>query len=372
MYLDYNATTPVDERVIEVMIPYLGEFFGNPSSVHRYGRIARAAIDQARQQVAALVNAHESQVIFTSGGTEANNLAIKGCLWQEKNSLLAHSAIEHASVLETARAMQRQGWQREEIAVDDQGRVLIESLQQVLALKPYLVSVMQANNETGVIQDLNEITQQVRAQGALMHTDAVQAAGKIPVDFRASNVHLMSLSAHKIYGPKGCGALIVDKALDLQAMQHGGGHEKGYRTGTENLAGIVGFGKAAELALQELDERSQRILPLRETLQQGLLSISGVEVYSMQAPRVPNTIQAGIPGFDGETLLMELDRRGIAISSGSACSSGHTEPSHVLQAMQAELPLAKSAIRISLGKDSTDSEVQEFLRQLAEILQGVA
>ncbi len=369
MYLDYNATTPVDQRVIEAMMPYMGEFFGNPSSVHRYGRIARAAIEQARQQVAALVNAHESQVIFTSGGTEANNLALKGCLSPAEKPLLAHSAIEHASVLETAHAMQMQGYQRKEIAVDDQGLVLAESLQQVLTLKPALVSVMLANNETGVIQNLDEITQQVRAQGALMHTDAVQAAGKIKVDFKASNVHLMSLSAHKIYGPKGVGALIIDKAIDLHSTQQGGGHEKGYRSGTENLAGIVGFGKAAELALQELDERSSKILPLRNELEQGLLNIHGVKVYSMGAPRVPNTVQAGIPGFDGEALLMELDKRDIAISSGSACSSGHTGASHVLQAMHAEMPLAKSAIRASLGKDSTSVDVQEFLKQLVDILQ---
>ncbi len=372
MYFDYNATTAIDERVVEAMLPYLVEVFGNPSSVHRYGRLARAAIDQARQQVAALVNAHESQVIFTSGGTEANNLAIKGCLWQEKNALLAHSAIEHASVLEPAKAMQRQGWRREEILVDDQGRVLMKSLQKILTLKPLLVSVMQANNETGVIQALDEITQQVRDHGAFMHTDAVQAAGKIKVDFKASNVHLMTLSAHKIYGPKGSGALIVDKALDLYAMQFGGGHEKGYRPGTENLAGIVGFGKAAELALQEWDERSQQVLPLRDALQQGLLAISGVKVYSLHAPRVPNTIQVGIPGYDGEALLMELDRRNIAVSSGSACASGDTGASHVLQAMQAEMPLAKSAIRISLGKNSTMLEVQEFLIQLADILHVAA
>jgi len=372
MYLDYNATTPVDKRVIEAMMPYMGEVFGNPSSVHRYGRIARAAIDQARQQVAALVNAHESQVIFTSGGTEANNLALKGCLPHANKTLLAHSAIEHSSVLDTAKGMQRQGYQREEIAVDNQGLVSAESLQQVLSLKPALVSVMLANNETGVIQDLDNITQQVRAQGALMHTDAVQAAGKIKVDFKASNVHLMSLSAHKIYGPKGVGALVIDKAIDLQSTQQGGGHEKGYRSGTENLSGIVGFGKAAELAVQELDERSKNTLPLRDALQQGLLSIPGVEVYSVDAPRVPNTVQAGIPGFDGEALLLELDRRDIAISSGSACSSGHTGASHVLQAMNANMPLAKSAIRVSLGKESTSADVQEFLKQLGDILQVTA
>lgn len=372
MYFDYNATTPVDVRVIEAMTPYLGEYFGNPSSVHRYGRIARAAIDQARQQVAALVNAHESQVIFTSGGTEANNLALKGCLWQQKHGMLAYSAIEHASVLATARAMQSQGWQCEQIAVDSQGVVSAESLQKILKLKPHLVSVMQANNETGVVQKLDEITERVRAQGALMHSDVVQAAGKIKVDFRGSNLHMMSVSAHKIYGPKGSGALILDKAIDLQALLHGGGHEKGYRNGTENLAGIVGFGKAAELALQELNERTLTVEPLRDKLQQGLLNIPGVVIYSGQAERVPNTVMAGIPGFDGEALLMELDRKDIAVSSGSACSSGHTEASHVLQAMQADKILARSAIRISLGKDNTEDEVQEFLKQLRNVIQMAA
>jgi cysteine desulfurase len=264
IYLDHNATTAIDERVLDAMMPYLADSFGNPSSVHRYGRIARAAIDTAREQVAALVNAHPSQVFFTSGGTEANNLALKGFTAANAEGSIAYSAIEHASVYEVMHVLNQQGRKCLSINVDSNGILDMDALDNALAEDIRLVSVIMANNETGVIQDIKQISEQVRKVDAVMHTDAVQAAGKIEVDFKASAVHMMSLSSHKMYGPKGAGALVVDKSLELVPLLHGGGHEKGMRSGTENVAAIVGFGAAAELAANELRVRTEHISRLRK------------------------------------------------------------------------------------------------------------
>lgn len=366
IYLDHNATTPLDERVLQVMLPYLREHYGNPSSVHSWGRMARAAIDQAREQVAALVNAHPTQVIFTGGGTEANNLALKGVAARMIAGRIAVSAIEHASLLGPAQALARRGWQIDRIAVDDQCRTLPSSLSEALNNRPRLVSVMMANNETGVVQDIAAIAPQVRAIGAIMHTDASQATGRIHVDFSGCGAHLMTLSAHKLYGPKGVGALIVDKALEIGPLLHGGGHEMGRRGGTENVAGIVGFGAAAELAHNELGERVAWLSELRDVLETRLSDVAGVVIFAEQAVRLPNTVMIGVPGIDGEALLMNLDRKGIAVSSGSACASGSGEPSHVLLAMGMAEDLARGAIRISLGKDNARQEVERFVAVLRE------
>lgn len=364
VYLDHNATTALDGRVLQAMLPYLREHYGNPSSVHSWGRMARAAIDQAREQVAALVNAHPSQVVFTSGGTEANNLALKGTAARMAVGRAAISAIEHASLLGPAQALARQGWSVDSVAVDDQCRILLSSLSEALNNRPRLVSVMMANNETGVIQDIATIGAQARAAGAVVHTDASQAAGKIPVDFFACGAHLMTLSAHKMYGPKGVGALIVDKALEIEPLLHGGGHEMGRRGGTENVAGIVGFGAAAELARDELAERGALLSELRNMLETRLRDVAGVVVFAEQAECLPNTVMIGAAGIDGEMLLMNLDRKGIAVSSGSACASG--KPSHVLLAMGVAGDLARGAIRISLGKDNTRQDVENFVAVLRE------
>ncbi len=364
VYFDHNATTALDGRVLQAMLPYLREHYGNPSNVHSWGRMARAAIDQAREQVAALVNAHPSQVAFTSGGTEANNLALKGGVARMTVGRIAVSAIEHASLLGPAQALARQGWGVDSVAVDDQCRILPSSLSEALNNRPRLVSVMMANNETGVIQDIAAIGAQARAAGAVVHTDASQAAGKIPVDFFACGAHLMTLSAHKMYGPKGVGALIVDKTLEIEPLLHGGGHEAGRRGGTENVAGIVGFGAAAELARAEQAERGALLSELRNMLETRLRDVAGVVMFAELAERLPNTVMIGAAGIDGEMLLMNLDRKGIAVSSGSACASG--KPSHVLLAMGVAGDLARGAIRISLGKDNTRQDVENFVAVLRE------
>ncbi len=366
LYLDYNASTPLDARVLDAMTKCLAGFPGNPASVHQFGRAVRANIDAAREQVAALVGAHPSQVVFTSGGTEANNLAFTFLRGQHQPARLAVSRIEHPSVLEPARVLAAQGWQLDWIDVDHQCRVRPQFLAERLHQDTRLVSVMTANNETGALQNVAGLAESARSVGALFHTDAIQAAGKMPLDFQASGAHLMTLSAHKIYGPKGVGALIFDKSLELSPQLYGGGQEKGLRAGTENVAGIVGFGVAAESAVAELKQRVAHSRGLRDRLERGLALYPQITVFAEQAERLPNTLQLAIEGIDGEALLMQFDRSGIAVSSGSACSSGKAQPSHVLMAMGVDAQLARGAIRISIGKDTTASEIDLFLAALGE------
>lgn len=373
IYCDNNATTRLDERVLKAMLPYLRDTYANPSSLHQPGRAARAAIDTARDQVAQLVSAHPSQVLFTGGGTEANNMAIKGLAARLKSGRILVSAIEHPAVLEPGQMLTRSGWQVEQIPVDAQGRLDEQAYRWLLDKgEVRIVACMFANNETGVLQDIPEISALARQHGALMHCDAVQAAGKIPLSYRESGAHTMSLSAHKIHGPKGMGALILDKGLDIEALHHGGSHERGLRGGTENTAAIVGFGVAAALAVQELEQRSAHTQALRDHLEHGLTALSSVQVFAAGAQRLPNTLQFAVTGFDGESLLMALDRYGIAVSSGSACASGSVEPSHVLLAMGLSAEVAKGAIRVSFGKDNTLAEVDQLLSALAQIIQGGA
>lgn len=366
-YLDHNATTPLDERVLEAMLPHLRAGFGNPSSLHGFGRAARAALDRAREQVGALVGAHPSQVVFTSGGTEANNTALKGAAARAPGGAIAVSAVEHASVLEPAAALGRQGHEVTRVAVDGDGRVTAEALATALAGTPALVSVMAANNETGTVQDIAAIAAAARERGALFHTDAVQMAGKLPLDFAASGAHLMSLSAHKLYGPKGVGALVVDKAVDWEPLLHGGGQERGRRGGTENLAGIVGFGRAAELAAAELADHQGRMQALRDRLEARLAeAVPEALVLAPEAERLPNTVMLAVPGLDGETLLLGLDQAGFAVSSGAACGSAKTEPSHVLAAMGIPNETAQCSLRVTLGRDNTEEDVDAFVAALRQ------
>jgi len=364
MYLDHNATTPVDERVASAMSPYLAGQYGNPSSLHHAGRVARAAVDQARQQVAELINAHPEQVIFTGGGTEANNLAMKGLLAREPGAHFAVSAVEHASLLEPARALARRGWHLHVLDVDGNGLVDPASIAVLGDVRPKLISVMLANNETGVVQPLAHLAAEARRLGAVVHSDAVQAAGKLDVDYQALGVQLLSLSAHKMYGPKGVGALVVDRDLELEPLLHGGGHESGYRAGTENVAGIVGFGAAAELARRELEQRTRHVKRLRERLELHLGEIDGVSIVAGDVQRLPNTVMFSVARISGETLLMQLDRDGIAVSSGSACDSHQEGPSHVLAAMGLDADSAQNSIRVSLGKDNTVGEIDSFVARL--------
>lgn len=361
LYLDYNASTPLDERVLSAMTDCLAGMPGNPSSTHQFGRVIRARLDRAREQVAALVGVHTSQVIFTSGGTEANNLALHAVTAGHVPTGIAVSSVEHPSVLEPARALQASGWQLNKIDVDGQCRVLPERLKEILKTDTRLVSVMAANNETGVVQPVAQLADMARTAGAVFHTDAIQTAGKLPLDFAASGAQLMSLSAHKLYGPKGVGALVVDKSLELVPLQLGGGQERGLRSGTENIAAIVGFGVAAELAVEGLEGRAAQIAALRDRLQADLQRYPQVTVFAATVERLPNTLQLAVAGLDGETLLMQLDKAGIAVSSGSACSSGKAEPSHVLMAMGVEAELARGAIRISLGRETTGADIDTLL-----------
>ncbi|MGB5396078.1 MAG: cysteine desulfurase family protein [Gammaproteobacteria bacterium] len=369
IYLDHNATTPLHPAVLEAMQPYMGAICGNASSLHRYGRLHKDAIAQAREQLAALLDARADQVIFTSGGTEANNLLLKGFAAKSPASRMALSAIEHMSMLEPAEALQKQGSMIDLVECNEHGCITADALHKALQPDTKLVSVMAANNETGAIQDIATLAAIVRAQGAYMHSDASQAAGKIKFSFADSGVHAMTVSAHKFYGPLGAGALILDPALPLSAMLHGGSQEKHLRAGTENVPAIVGFGKAAELALAELDTHSQHVRSLRDALEAGLSEFSNVRIFAQQVERLPNTVQFGVAGFDGETLLMQLDRKGIAVSSGSACTSGKTEPSHVLKAMRVDNDFALGAVRVSFGAGNTLADVDALLRALTDIMQ---
>ncbi|NWG31687.1 MAG: cysteine desulfurase [Rhodocyclaceae bacterium] len=370
LYLDHNATTPVSPTVLEAMLPYFRERHGNASSRHEYGRAARRALDEARQRVACAVGAHPTEVIFTSGGSEANNLFVKGAAAYLPAGTIAISAIEHPCVREPARALRRLGWRVREIAVDGQCRIVSADFQAALDdERPALISIMLANNETGAIQPIASLAQAAAQAkvGAWFHTDAVQALGKLPLDFRALNaagVHALSLSAHKIGGPKGAGALIVDKRVELAPLIDGGGHERGLRSGTENVAAIVGFGVACEEAVADLAAASQRIAALRAKLEAGLIA-QGATIFAAGAERLPNTVYFSLPGLDGETLVARLDRAGFAVASGAACSSANPEPSHVLLAMGISPGIARGAVRVSLGRQNTADDVAAFLRTLA-------
>jgi len=365
-YLDHNATTPLDPAVLAAMLPWLESQYGNASSRHEYGRRARQAIDEARQQVAAAVNAHPTEVVFTSGGSESNNLFLKGAAASRKPGLLAVSAIEHPCVLKPAAQLARQGWQIRNLTVDAAGRLKTDDYAEVMLAKPALVSVMLANNETGVIQDIPALADAAKAGGGWFHTDAVQALGKLAVDFRALNaagVHAMTLSAHKANGPKGAAALVLDKRVELQPLIAGGGHERGLRSGTENVPAIVGFGVAAELASQRVAELSARLRAMQAKLEAGLAGL-GARIFATEATRLPNTSYFAFPDIDGETLVGKLDREGFAVASGAACSSANPEPSHVLRAMGVAPENARGAVRVSLGAANTEAEIEQFINAL--------
>ncbi len=361
VYFDHNATTPLDERVLDAMLPYLREQYGNASSRHELGTQARKAVNAAREQVAALVNVQPSQLVFVSGGTEANNLFIRGAAGYLTPTQVAVSAIEHPCVAKPAQDLARSGWKVRKLAVTADGRIDPDDLAAALKEPTGLVSLMYANNETGVIQDVAAVAERARAARAWVHTDAVQALGKIEVDFKALGVHAMSPSAHKIYGPKGVGALVVDKRIELKPIIAGGGHEQGMRSGTENVPGIVGFGAAAELASARRVELGERLSKLRERLESGLHALGAV-IFGERSPRIPNTSYFAFPRIDGETLVIELDKLGYAVAAGAACSSASTEPSATLMAMGVEPELARGAVRLSLGAGNTMEDVEGFLQ----------
>jgi cysteine desulfurase len=362
IYFDHNATTALDNSVLEAMLPWMRNQTGNPTSRHIIGRAARDAIEQARAQVAEACGAYSSQVVFTSCGTEANNFAVKGMAATSAKQILT-SAIEHPCVTLPALSMQSLGYQSHRIAVNNNGEVNLEKLQTQLNTSTGLVSVMLANNETGVIQDVAKIAEMARAAGALIHTDAVQGLGKLNLNFADLNVHAMTISSHKIHGPQGAAALILDRRVDIKPLLQGGGQEKGLRSGTENVAAIVGFGAACELATRNLQHYAMHTQALRDELERGLKAMR-VSIFGNQAQRLPNTSFFAIDGIEGETLVMALDRKGYAVASGSACSSDSTEASHVLLAMSVPEDLARGAIRVSLGANNTMAQVAGFLGTL--------
>lgn len=367
-YFDHNATTPLDPRVLEAMLPYLTQRFGNASSRHEYGRAARKAVDEARQQVAAAVGAHPTEVIFCSGGSEANNLFLKGAAATMKPAAIAISAIEHPCVREPARQLVREGWRLHEVAVDAEGRLDMGEFSQALAVPARIVSVMLANNETGVLQDVAALAAKARGSRAWFHSDAVQALGKIAVDFRALGVHALTVSAHKLNGPQGAAALVVDKRIDLKPLIAGGGQERGLRSGTENVAAIVGFGRACELATASVETNASRWLAQRQALETGLASL-GARIFSAGAERLPNTTLFSLAGIDGETLVAQLDRAGFAVASGAACSSASPAPSRTLLSMGVAPEVARGAVRVSLGRGNTQDEVERFLRTFADLVE---
>jgi cysteine desulfurase len=366
-YLDHNATTPLDDKVLEAMLPYLRENFGNASSRHEFGIVARRAVDRAREQVATMVDVQPSQVIFVSGGTEANNLFVKGAAGYLKPSQIAVSAIEHPCIAKPAQELARQGWKVRKLAATRNGQMELADVDAALKEPTGIVSVMLVNNETGVVLDVPAVAERARAAKAWMHTDAVQALGKIPVDFRALGAHAMTISAHKIYGPKGAAALVIDKRLQLRPIIHGGGHEQGLRSGTENVAAIVGFGAACELAAGRMQGLVQRLETMRARLERGLHELEAV-IFGEDAPRVANTSYFAFKGIVGETLVIELDKAGYAVAPGAACSSANPEPSATLLAMGVDPELARGAVRFSLGAGNTMEQVEGFLRMLKAVV----
>jgi len=368
VFLDHNSTTALKPQVLEAMLPWLTQATGNPTSRHVYGRNAREAMELARKQIAECVGVQASQVVFTSGGTEANNFAIKGITANLSPSQLLISAIEHPCVTRPAQSLAWHDWKVAQLAVNSQGVIDLAQAEQALSSRTGLVSAMLANNETGAIQPIAELAQLAKAHGALLHTDAVQAFGKIAVDMIALGVHAMTISSHKIGGPIGVGALILDKRVDIAPLLHGGGQERGLRSGTENVAGIVGFARACQLAMETLDARHTVVQKLRDQLETGLNKL-GATIFASQTERLPNTSFFAITNIEGETLVTALDKAGFAVASGSACSSDSTEPSHVLLAMGITPDLARGAVRVSLSDSNTSEEITQFLAALQQQVQ---
>ena len=378
IYFDYNATTPVLPAVADAMAAAMRDVFGNASSVHFFGQQAKAAVDTARSSLAALLGADPSEIVLTGGGTESDNLAIRGAaeaLEPTKRRHLIASAIEHEAVLNTLKALARRGWQTTLLPVDQSGIVSPDRLREAIRDDTALVSVMHANNEIGTIQPIAELAAIAHQHGALMHTDAVQSAGKIPVAVRALGVDLLSVSAHKFNGPKGVGALWVKRGTRLQPVQTGGKHERGRRAGTENVPAIVGMGVAALLAKEKLSSEALRVGALRDRLEEGVLrTVTGTAVNGARTERVPNTTNISFDRVEAESLLIALDLEGVAVSTGSACSSGTLEPSHVLRAMGFPPHRTQNSLRFSLGVFSTQEEVDrvvEILPRLVEKLRSL-
>ena len=370
IYLDYAATTPLDPEVVAAMTPYWGERFGNPASMHWHGREAKAALDSGRDAVAAAIGAQSAEIIFTSGGTEADNLAILGvaAALQERGRHMVTTAVEHHAAMESCHLLEHQGWKITYLPVDHHGHVSPAQVSDAITDQTVLVSVMLANNEIGTIEPIAEITRVTRARGVYLHTDAVQALPWLPAKVDELGVDLMSMSAHKLYGPKGTGALYVRQGTRLAPISHGGAQEQGRRSGTEDVAGIVGFAKALELATARRSQDGQRLRALRDRFVAGAMErIEQVWLNGHPTSRLPNNAHLSFADAESEPLLLNLDLEGISVSAGAACASGGTEPSHVLKAIGLKTDLANSSLRFSLGRPTTEAEMDRVL----EVLPGI-
>jgi len=374
IYMDYHATTPVDPRVVETMLPYFHDKFGNAASRnHSFGWAAEEAVENARAQIARLINATPKEIIFTSGATESNNLAIKGAaeMYREKGNHIITQVIEHKAVLDTCKRLEKYGYEVTYLPVAKDGRIDLDDLRRAITSKTILISIMYANNEIGVIQPIQEIGKIAKEKGVLFHTDGVQALGKIPVDVQRDNIDMISLTAHKLYGPKGCGALYVRRRnprVQLSAQIDGGGHERGMRSGTLNVPGIVGFGKAAELCQNEMAEESTRLRGMRDRLKDGLFAkLDELYINGSMTHRLPHNINISFAFVEGESLLMGIND--VAVSSGSACTSATLEPSYVLKALGVGEDLAHTSIRFGLGRFNTQEEVDYVTNRVVEVVQ---
>ena len=370
-YLDYNATTPLDPDVVKAMMPYLVENFGNASSFHKKGQAVRHGIEVAREAVADFLGTEPGDIVFTSGGTEADNLALKGTMeaLAEKRNHLVVSAVEHQAVLHAAQYLDKKGFEVDIVPVDKKGIINLQILKDMVSQRTALVSVMHANNEVGTVQPIHEIAAIAHAEGALFHTDAVQSFGKIPIEIDGG-IDMLSASAHKICGPKGAGALYIRKGIKIRSLLHGGHQEKNVRPGTENAAAAVGFGEAVRLVSQKHSEEAKKVERLRSRFEEGLKkAVPDVHLNGHATNRIYNTVNFSFEGLDGETLLMNLDLKNIYVSTGSACTAGSVDPSHVLLAMGISEKLARAAIRFSVGRFTTDAEIDYALKEIPPIVE---
>jgi cysteine desulfurase len=371
VYLDHNATTPVDPEVLAVMLPYFGEEYGNASSIHSFGQRARGAVEEARESVAALLGALPAEIMFSSGGTESNNHAIFGVVGAATGDRkhVITSAVEHNAVLDPCLELERRGVEVTFLPVDREGIVNPEDVRRAIRPETVLITIMLANNELGTIEPIEEIGKIAAEHSVVFHTDAVQAAGKIPIDVKKLGVHLLSISGHKLYGPKGSGALYIRKGTRLESLLYGGHSERDRRPGTEDVTGIAGLGKAADLALSRMAEETRRISALRDRLEQGLIDrIPFARVNGSRAHRTPNTTNLTLPFVEGEAMVIALDLKGIACSTGAACSAGSVEPSHVLTAIGLAPEDARATLRLSLGHRTTDEEIDFALETIPPVI----
>jgi len=372
VYLDHSATTPLRPEVLEAILPYLKDRFGNASSIHGFGRDVKVALEEAREKVAEIIGAAPSEVFFNSGGTESDNLAVKGTAFanRKKGKHIITSQIEHHAVLESCKFLEKEGFEVTYLPVDSRGLVDPDDLKKTVRDDTTLVSIMYVNNEVGTIQPIQELCTIVKEKGAYFHTDAVQSVGKIRTDVQTLKVDMLSMSGHKMYGPKGVGALYVRKGVRITPWMHGGHHERSRRAGTENVPGIVGFARALELMSQEMDDQSRHMKNLTETFYRTLAeSIPDVVLHGDSDKRIPNILSLSFKGVEGESVILSLDMKGVAVASGSACTSGALEPSHVLSAMRVPPEVAQGAVRFSFGRGNTMEDVEYVTSLLPEIVQ---